>query len=257
MKFVFDIDGTICFDGHTLSDEIRAVLATAGDYGHQVIFATARSYRDCLGILGEELKNHLVIALNGGVAYQDGHVLAEKNIDSASYKALIHWCEEANLPYFVDGNFHYAVVRPDKIPFISTVDPLKKAEQRSWQELEHPIKMVIYMGDHEELVEDLMRDIEALQTVYFSYHEEEKCFYIQPEDVHKATAVEALCGNDIIAFGNDKNDKELFKHALYAIQIGNYQPLSRYADEQLELKGDYQAAIAARIVALFKEFEGK
>ena len=51
MKFVFDLDGTLSFDGVTIDDEIKQVLLRAEEFGHEVAFASARSYRDCLGHL--------------------------------------------------------------------------------------------------------------------------------------------------------------------------------------------------------------
>ena len=50
MKFVFDLDGTLSFDGVTIDDEIKQVLLRAEEFGHEVAFASARSYRDCLGL---------------------------------------------------------------------------------------------------------------------------------------------------------------------------------------------------------------
>lgn len=63
MKFVFDLDGTLSFDYMTIDEEIQQVLLKAKDYGHELIFASARSYRDCLGLLGTELSQRLVIGL--------------------------------------------------------------------------------------------------------------------------------------------------------------------------------------------------
>ena len=58
---IFDLDGTLCFDGMTMSKELQEVLLTAPKYGHEIIFATARSYRDCLSILEGELKKLTVV----------------------------------------------------------------------------------------------------------------------------------------------------------------------------------------------------
>ena len=69
MKFVFDLDGTLSFDYMTIDEEIKQVLLTAPQFGHEVLFASARSYRDCLGLLGPELSQQIVIGLNGGVAF--------------------------------------------------------------------------------------------------------------------------------------------------------------------------------------------
>lgn len=69
MKFVFDLDGTLCFDGMTMSKDLQKVLLTAPRYGHEIIFTTARSYRDCLSILEGELRKLTVVSLNGGEVF--------------------------------------------------------------------------------------------------------------------------------------------------------------------------------------------
>ena len=47
----------------TIDEEIKQVLLKAEDYGHELVFASARSYRDCLGLLGPELSQRLVIGV--------------------------------------------------------------------------------------------------------------------------------------------------------------------------------------------------
>ena len=64
MKFVFDLDGTLCFDRRTIDDEIMQVLLSAPQFGHDLAFATTRSYRDCLATLGPELSQKLVVGLD-------------------------------------------------------------------------------------------------------------------------------------------------------------------------------------------------
>ncbi|MDU7269678.1 MAG: HAD hydrolase family protein, partial [Staphylococcus lugdunensis] len=46
MNFVFDIDGTLCFDGQHIDNRIISRLKQLQSYGHQVIFASARPIRD-------------------------------------------------------------------------------------------------------------------------------------------------------------------------------------------------------------------
>ena len=99
MKFVFDLDGTLSFDYMTIDVEIQQVLLKAEDYGHELVFASARSYRDCLGLLGPELSQHLVIGLNGGVAYHLGKAIFERNLDASVYQALVDYCQTYNLPF--------------------------------------------------------------------------------------------------------------------------------------------------------------
>ena len=64
---------------------------------------------------------------------------------------------------FVDDTFDYSGQILEKIPFVANVDPLKKAQYRSLEELTDPIKVVIYMGGHEELVDEIIERIEKRQ----------------------------------------------------------------------------------------------
>ena len=145
----------------------------------------------------------------------------------------------------------------EKIPFVANVDPLKKAQYRSLEELTDPIKVVIYMGGHEELVDEIIERIEKTDKAHIRYHAHEKCIYLNPADTHKAITVEELCGENFVAFGNDQNDIELFEKALYAVQIGDFPALRPYADDQLVAKQNQPQAVAAKILQVFAEFRGK
>ena len=135
MKFVFDLDGTLSFDGVTIDDEIKQVLLRAEEFGHEVAFASARSYRDCLGLLGDSLSQQLVIGLNGGLAYRQGQLVYEEQLDKDVYREVLGFCRHYNLPFFVDDTFDYSGQILEKIPFVANVDPLKKAQYRSLEEL--------------------------------------------------------------------------------------------------------------------------
>ena len=73
----------------------------------------------------------------------------------------------------------------EKIPFVVNVDPLKKAQYRSLEELTDPIKVVIYMGGHEELVDEIIERIEKTDKAHIRYHAHEKCIYLNPADTIK------------------------------------------------------------------------
>lgn len=91
MDFVFDIDGTLCFDGMSLSKEIQGILERAQiDYGHRVTFATARSYRDTIGILGDKLSLSKIIGLNGATLHENGHLVDSYYLQSDFLVLLFH-----------------------------------------------------------------------------------------------------------------------------------------------------------------------
>lgn len=257
MKFVFDLDGTLSFDYMTIDEEIKQVLLMAPQFGHEVLFASARSYRDCLGLLDPELSQQIVIGLNGGVAYQNGQLVFERQLHQSSYQAILDTCLTYNLPFFVDNTFDYSGQILERIPFISSVDPLKRARRLELTELQHPIKVVIYMGNHEQLLEDLKARLGNLPNLSLDYHEHEKCFYINPAETNKASTVKELCGSDYVAFGNDQNDIQLFKNSLYAVQVGDFPGLSDYADEQVAFQENLPKAVAARILQKFADFRRK
>lgn len=50
MKFVFDLDGTICFKDQPVSEKILVSLEKLVVLGREVIFASARPIRDLLRI---------------------------------------------------------------------------------------------------------------------------------------------------------------------------------------------------------------
>ncbi|WP_267490321.1 HAD hydrolase family protein [Streptococcus salivarius] len=97
MKFVFDLDGTLCFDGMTMSKDLQKVLLTAPKYGHEIIFATARSYRDCLSILEGELRKLTVVGLNGGEVFQDEYLVSQYTIPSHALRTIVSYCDTYNL----------------------------------------------------------------------------------------------------------------------------------------------------------------
>ena len=241
MKFVFDLDGTLCFDGMTMSKELQEVLLTAPKYGHEIIFATARSYRDCLSILEGELKKLTVVGLNGGEVFQDEHLVSQYTIPAHALRTIVSYCD----------TFNYAIQNPEQIPFLSNVDPLNKARILPVQELNKPIKAVIPLAEHEDIREDLIFNLNKLECLDLIYHDIERCLYINPKGVTKASTVLNHFGRDFVAFGNDQNDIYLFKNAIYGLQVGNYTYLKDFADEVIPA---INTVIAKKIKQLFEKF---
>ncbi|MGO1498671.1 MAG: HAD hydrolase family protein [Streptococcus thermophilus] len=226
MKFVFDLDGTLCFDGMTMSKDLQKVLLTAPKYGHEIIFATARSYRDCLSVLEGELRKLTVVSLNGGEVFQDERLVSQYRIPSSALRTIVSYCDIYNLP-------------------------LNKARILSIHELNEPVKVVIPLVEHEDICEDLIFNLNKLECLDLSYHDIERCLYINPKGVTKASTVLNHFGKDFVAFGNDQNDISLFKNAIYGVQIGDYPYLNNFADEVIPA---INAVIAEKIRLLFEKF---
>nr|WP_276605926.1 HAD hydrolase family protein [Pasteurella multocida] len=61
MIFVFDLDGTICFDGKQIPLDIQHALEQLMQKDHQLIFASARPIRDLLPLLNPKLQQAMLI----------------------------------------------------------------------------------------------------------------------------------------------------------------------------------------------------
>lgn len=117
MRIVFDIDGTISFDGISIDPKIKKLLYEQMRLGHELVFATARSYRDSVNILGDPLNKNRIIALNGGAVYYQGKCVQAHELDADSFKAMIDTCHQLDIPYFVDDWMNYATFISDKNSF--------------------------------------------------------------------------------------------------------------------------------------------
>ena len=111
-------------------------------------------------------------------------------------------------------------------------------------ELNEPIKVVIPLVEHEDIREDLIFNLNKLECLDLSYHDIERCLYINPKGVTKASTVLNHFGKDFVAFGNDQNDISLFKN-------GDYPYLNNFADEVIPA---INAVIAEKIRLLFEKF---
>ncbi len=67
-----------------------------------------------------------------------------------------------------------------------------------------PIKVVIPLVEHEDIREDLIFNLNKLECLDLSYHDIERCLYINPKGVTKASTVLNHFGKDFVAFGNDQ-----------------------------------------------------
>lgn len=246
MVFVFDIDGTICFDGHTIPSEIYNALLQL-DKVAEIVFASARSYRDCIPVL-KNFKNHTVIGLNGAQIYQKGTCVYNASINDEAYAYIYSFCHSHKIPFFVDDVFNYYAFLEQEIPFFDRVNQLQLASMVELHEIQSPTKIVVMFKSNAHLLQQFISALSVL-NVEVMFHEQEEILYINPLNCNKATSILQLFKN-YICFGNDKNDIEMFQNAIYSVQVGNYQPLNTYAKHQIDA-----IEVAPMIVQLKKQIQ--
>ena len=246
MNFVFDLDGTICFQGKPLEEDICAALDELLRIGHRVIFASARPIRDMLPVLPEKYHACHMVGGNGAFTYQNGEIQVTYFSDetTTSFKDLIIQHE---LKYHADSDWDYAYTGSIDHPFYLNVDPGKRATNKQWEQLNGICKLVLFSPPKE--VKETVRKL----PVNCFEHQAEEILDISPQNIHKVNGLGKLGIHKFVAFGNDANDTCLFEHADYSVCVGNH-PVSKYATEQI-LPSEVPAVIKRFANTSLKEHE--
>lgn len=86
MIFVFDIDGTICFNGKFIESRLNQVIQQLNRQ-HDIIFASARPIRDLLPVV-RDYSNHWLIGGNGSIISKDGEIQTMAYIPNDLFERL-------------------------------------------------------------------------------------------------------------------------------------------------------------------------
>lgn len=229
MKFVFDIDGTICFDGIEIDRRIVNAIKSLEVAGNQVIFASARPIRDLVPVVSD-FSNNTLIGGNGSIVSIDGSIEVCKSISEETFEEILRIIDANNVEYIVDDKWNYASKVNSSSNIIRQLDPGRLAKRVRIQEIEIAIKVIMLnmrREDYDVLKKELNKLSELISIVT---HEESYSLDITSKGINKYTTLNSLIGDvEYVAFGNDNNDFELLKNAT----IGYYVN-SKKRNEKLE-----------------------
>lgn len=213
MNFVFDMDGTICFDGQTIAKEIVEALQQLVQKGHTVIFASARPIRDMLPIVPLPDEQVSLIGGNGAFIKQGAHItcVAFSQQTTKRLQQLIHTYD---VTYLADSDWDYAYTGDISHRIYAQVHK-EAATKRALAELEPLCKIVLFAPP-----EALLQELRTLDVVCY-VHTGEQLVDISPQHITKWHGLQQLGIVDYVAFGNDVNDVCLFEHARYSVSVGN------------------------------------
>ncbi len=102
MRFVFDIDGTLCFDGRLIDQTIIDTLLQLQHDGHELIFASARPIRDLLPVLPSVFHQHTLIGANGAMISQQSKISVIKPIHTDTYHHILKIIQKYELDYIIN-----------------------------------------------------------------------------------------------------------------------------------------------------------
>lgn len=251
MKFVFDLDGTICFKGKPVSEKILTALEELTNKGHEVIFASARPIRDMLPVINKRFHHYPMIGGNGALIARDGKVIHSNAFSVQEINKMIELIEKFNATYLIDSEWDYAYTGANDHPILNNVDQGKLAQLIEIDLLPTIVKILILSSSDMDQMEEALAKLD----VYINKHGNENVLDISPKGIHKWNALQTLGvkKGEYIAFGNDANDLTMFERALHTVMIGYHEELSQYAKETINLEGDYEQEIIHKLVQLSSE----
>lgn len=247
MNFIFDLDGTICFKGRPVTQHIMDTLKDLEQNGHQVIFASARPIRDLLPVIDHHFYSITLIGGNGSLISKGGKIIFSHAFSPVQLHAMERVIEAYKASYLIDGEWNYAYTGDPAHPLKSRVDPDGLAEEVKLEDLEQVVKILVLDSADQEQVASKAEKL----GLRVHRHQGEGIVDISPPGIDKWSAIQeaGIKEKEYIAFGNDANDVEMFRHAKYAVMIGKHEELAHYADAAIPL----DEACEEGIVAMLKD----
>ena len=216
MNFVFDIDGTLRFDGRTIALPITQALTYLIRAHHKVVFASARPIRDLLPII-PEFEHQPLIGGNGVMTRVSEKLSVLQPLPPAAVQQLKQLIEIHHLDYVMDGTWNYASQVSTDNPILRQLDPQRLAQRQSLASLNDPVK-VILLNLAPVLRARIKRLLITLDLVVIE-HSGEGSLDITAQGINKAHALANIGFEHYIAFGNDENDRIMLGCARQAVWI--------------------------------------
>ncbi|UMT79396.1 Cof-type HAD-IIB family hydrolase [Staphylococcus roterodami] len=222
MKFVFDIDGTLCFNGKSIDSSIIDALLQLQNAGHELIFASARPIRDLLPVLPEVFHQHTLIGANGAMISQQSNISVIKPIQAYTYHHILRIIQKYELDYIIDDDWNYAAKLDAENAIFERLDPHKLASCTNVANIDTPIKIILLNIEPPQITSILNELNKYHQELEIIHHSNEFNIDITAQNINKYTALQYIYGKDVeyIAFGNDHNDIIMLQYATNGYIVG-------------------------------------
>lgn len=232
---IFDVDGTICFDGRSIAPDITDALTRLAARA-TVVFASARPIRDLLPVLPEHFHAAPLIGGNGAFT-RHGETLDVLGLEPTERRRLDELIDAHDLSYLIDGPWNYAYTGDPAHRIFRQLDAGGLASNIDRAEIEQYAKVVLFTEDPELL------GLVAALPLHANVHPDQGIVDLAPAGITKHHAVVRLgiADDGYIAFGNDRNDVELLRNARVSYRVGDHEALG-FADHHIA-REDVAAAI--------------
>jgi hypothetical protein len=232
--FVFDLDGTLIYQGRPLEKAFEQALKDIQQAGHRIIFATGRSYRDFVPVLPDWCTDLPAVLFGGGLVLEEGIIRHQRFLAADDLNEVVTSLEDNKVNYLVDG--HRSYYHPPCEHWL--FDDIVKI---SGQLRDHTLDTIASDGAYKIMVLDdqwleYFSQKIAPRELIIKHHSYDRCFDILPAKVNKYLGLSELTlplSQNIFIFGNDLNDLELFQEFPNSIMFGAHPQLQKYAKLQI------------------------
>jgi len=244
--YVSDLDGTLLRSDERTSEYTNRVINKLVQGGAAFTYATARSYATAHKVTAGMTAAFPVIVYNGAFVRNNatGEMLLESYFNQAQAEELIRELTDTGIFPIV-----YAYIRGEE-KFSYLPDRVNSAaaafiRSRQGDSRDRPVDTVSALTEREIFYITCIDEEEKLAQFEEKYREIHRCVYqkeyysgdwwleIMPKEASKANAVrrlKKLYGYDyIVAFGDGKNDLDLFEMADEAYAVANADPALKAA----------------------------
>ncbi|PNZ29043.1 hydrolase [Staphylococcus petrasii] len=223
MNLVFDIDGTICFDGQQIDEEITRRLTNLHNVRHRIIFASARPIRDLLPVLPKAFHDMSLIGGNGSIISEKQIIQTLATISHTDFQIIKDVIKKYDLNYIVDDKWDYAANVSATNEIYKRLDPLHLAQKQSIDVITSPIKVILLNISTQHFEAIATHLSEKAPHLSLINHSNELNIDITAQHINKYTAIEYILGSnpEYIAFGNDHNDITMLNNAETGYFVNN------------------------------------
>lgn len=217
MKYIFDVDGTLSFDGLQIDETVNQALKNLMAAGNEVIFASARPIRDLLPMI-PDFSDHKLIGANGAMISVNQEVQIISGISTHDFEFLKNLVTEYDLDYIADSSWNYSSKITAPCLIERMIDPNKLARNIDLNEITDSIKTIfVNLNDHlQNHLMELITEKTELSAIGLSG---EGTVDITASGINKFSTLAKLNIDQYIAFGNDRNDLEMLNNATYSVWI--------------------------------------
>lgn len=240
---VMDMDGTLLNDKHEIMPKTIKALIHLQNQGYKLLLASGRPLKAMLPYAEElEITSHegYIIASNGAMLYDcdKKEVVFENRISIEDAKRVFAHLEQFEIyPFFRDEDKMYvedvysAVVDTQSNFGVCNCYQLEARlggfllrELRSLKEDLHiPVLKIMASGDPDYIDEHLSKFDEGLKDIIYCARTAKFALEFIKVGTSKGNTLEKLGikPEDILAFGDSMNDKEMIAYAKYGVAMGN------------------------------------